>query len=332
MKKANQPWLPMLSLLALGILISGCSSTPKLTLKPGNGEDRTGAMKYQLWTGYIHIAPVATRDEKKPGIPATIDLQGVVARNPYKPTILMDGRDEFFSSTKLTYAPVKNTMLPEKVTVAVEDKTEKRIEQAGEFAKAVIPLFFLAAPTAQDKQTQDPYEKAIANFDPWTINLAPALDSGKLKKGKTSLNEGDGIGANPKDWEYTLDIDPVSKTAVDIGSMKEEELAAFLDSLGDRGVLVYPSCRTATLMLTYTYKGANKEKKWTQSFQIPDPRWVETAKLPIKGSMIFHECSVAVEPGDQDQRDNFAIAVKLATTAKSVWEAHKDAAEKAAKK
>jgi len=318
MTKIHKFWVVGLILLFGGVLVSGCGGTPKLTLKPTSGQDLTGAMKYQLWTGYIHVAAVQTKGKDNPGVTPEFDLNGEVARNPYKPIILIEGRDEFFGSTKLTYAPVKNTMLPEKVTVEVEDKTEKRIEQAGAILKP-LGLLFLSAPEAKDMdlaRIKEPYQLAIASFERWTVNLIPALNSGKLTKDKISLNKDTGIGQNPPGWVFTLDIEPVSATAVNISEMDSKKYAELLDSLGSRGVLIYPSCRASVLTLTHE----NSNKKWMKSFQIPDPQWVETIKLPIKGSMIFNECSVAVEPGDLDRSDSFAYAVKLAETAKDVWD------------
>jgi hypothetical protein len=145
MKKMYNFWMAMVILLFGVILISGCGETPKLTLKPTNGPDLTGAMKYQLWTSYIIITPEQTKgNDPNKGFTEKpeYELQGAVARNPYKPIILIEAREEFFASTKLTYSPVKNTMMPEKLTVAVEDKTEKRIEQLGALAKPILSLAF----------------------------------------------------------------------------------------------------------------------------------------------------------------------------------------------
>ena len=327
MKKTYKVWFPIVVIVAIGFFITSCALTPKLSYKVANEEDNTGAIKYQLWTSFIHVAPVDTLDKKIPSQTRNYELKGAVARNPYEPIILIEGRNNFLSSTKLTFTPIKNTMLPEKVTVAVEDKLEKRIVQAGEIIKNVMPLFFLSAPSSKEMEDiKDPRQNAIASFKPWTINLEPALKSDDwAKKDMPLLTEKDGIAANPDKWTYTLEIGDASKTSVDIKSKRknEKELNTYLQSLGDRGVLIYPSCRTATLTLERTIekeKGEKEKITWVKSFQISDPCFVETVKLPLKGSITFNDCSVAVEPGDQDERDYFDIVAKLFETAKSVWD------------
>jgi len=316
------------TLLTTGLFVmlnSGCAS-PKLNLKPTHGPDHTGAMKYQLWTAYIHVAPVAIKESKPPDFIQEFGLKGAVLRNPYKPVILMAEKDTFFDSTKINYTPIKNTMMPEKLTVAVEDKTEKRIEQAGSLIKAALPLLFMEVPSTSDKRKKegrDEFQEAIASFEPWTINLMPAIESGKLTDKRVELSEKDGIGENPKGWKYTLDIQPKSSTSIDIHILDDTKLAEFLESIGKQGLIIYPSCRTAILNMTHDHT----KKQWTSSFQIPDPCWVETIKLPYKGAVIFNECSVAVEPGDRDNKDYIDYMIKLAETAAGVWEQQKKNAE-----
>lgn len=310
--------LSVITLLIL-LLSFGCKTIhPNLDLQPAKGTDETGAMKYQLWTGFIHVAPVKT-EATKTNPHGVFVLKGSVARNPVDKIILMQPKDTFATSTTMTYAPIKNTMLPEKITVAVEDKMEKRIEQGTALVTGLIGFL-----SVDNKDTQE----LITDFKPWSLNLKPILGYGEnsitkdeytIINGENVSGEDTGIGTPPAGWSYTLTIGPSSTTSVNLLEKESKgQYEKFLQDIGSEGILIYPGARTATLRLTH----GDPSYVWVQTFQIPDPIRVETAKLPLKGSMTFQECSVSVSPDDQDQRDYFALTVKLMESAKSVWDAY----------
>lgn len=323
------------SILVAGILIPGCALTPKLAVKVATKPDETGAIKYQLWTGCILVKPVLVREVKEPGDIVEFGLQAVVTRKECEPILLLHGERNFFSSTRLTYKPIDKTKMPEKLTVAVEDKVEKRIQQAGDLLKLAVPLVFAEAPQPPaPAKGADATQKLIQEFKPWALNLAPLLDCVEWKEDEFTLpmNNSNDL---PEGWSYTLVLRGASTTAVGIkekispsttSAKKYAVLAEYLDSLGAKGILVYPSCRPAELTLTHM-TGGKEDFRWVTQLVIPDPRWVETVKLPCKGSVTFGDCSVAVEPGDQDERDYFAVGAKLAATANEVWQAQKKAKE-----
>lgn len=316
MKTIQRHWVSIFFMLAIAIIVSGCAAQPKLSLKVATAPDMTGAIKYQLWTGYIQVS----YNEKEK------DLEAKVARNPYEPIILMSGKDAFWSDTKITYAPLDNTKMPKKITVAFTDKTEKRIEQAGEVGKALVSMAAFAMLTDIPGKGGASDSSCIENFKPWTLNLAQAVkDPAKwkntemnfLSKDEYKDKDNPGIGPPPNNWTYGLYIEPASKTAVDITTILNDK---DLENLGNHGVLPHPGCRAAKLTLTGSCNG--KEIVKVLSFAIPDPKWIETVMLPTQGSVTFSECSVEIDSGDVNKVDYFSDATKLVTTAKSVWDTY----------
>ena len=314
-------------------ILAGCSAQPKAFYetppihgaqiekdKPYEG-DWEGLPKFTLAKSQL-VVDFKDKDKERPVLPQMISVPAEALPEPAPEGTAVDIQtrfmlrqdDAFGVDTHLSVTKIDNTDLLSSIGTEVEDKRVKYVEALGSLATGVIGTMALMEGS----------------------ELPISIDSYKiLKNSEVARNDGTvyAIVTSP-DGTQTIHLQakfgPIKDDAIDnlVFANKAHEHA--------QETIFHSACRSVTVLFD---DGPLAGQQFSAT--VADPRYVETVKLPKKGSVVFHTAcgaNTASSPsGTSSTLDVVNAVIAQSKTVREAWKtskstktASKDAAEKAA--
>lgn len=298
------------ALACASLLVAGCTALPTVKYKQiRSPADMQGVSDtYFLQRSQIGIALTESAEKGKEGKPDTTTISVTVTSTPAEHVEFKLGFTpvrNWRSKTGVNLVKHENTDLPKTVGVEVSNEVVKTITEVGTTIVKVIAGVAAVAGAAEGGP------KPCIDSRKQPLLVEPSSD-GLGDKGGRQIVEGN--AGDKAAGCIAIRYDPLPPDAIPIASMPVSE---------DVNAFYYAACRRATV--TVTHRG----EAYVGSIRISDPRYLQAAQMPPKGSLTMHsQCGVSVTSEKAaNETTASAIVEALSTQAKAI----KDAIEAAKK-
>lgn len=222
-------------------------------------------------------------------------------------TIFMMPDDGWGVSTDYSLTYYDNSLILKSLGTAMQDNRVTYIKDAGEFIAAAVPIAmtFFSVPLEEKPELKLPTTIDVEDYFTFCDNENTAtVNCWRPLPGSTG-------------WVYNISLSNLpSPTAVPRND--------FFDKFKKDSTTSFPvvSCRDAVLHLKTTDGSTNKASHIT----IADPKFLETVKIPAKGSIDSMDiCGANVTLGSSNSSDWMQIAGQVFTEANNIKKAYSDA-------
>jgi hypothetical protein len=275
------------------VVITGCSP---IAYKQITGPDKEGLTKFSLQSSAIVIDEVI-KDGTSTVVVTSVPTESKASHNANPPFRYgMEGTDYFFwKTTHLNVEKYPNTSLIKSISIDTEDNRKEFITSAVSVAGTIAG--FQLASTTPTKATPE------ASTYPFIGDVESALL--KVTKEDPEVELGGKLNKNP----VTIVFGPVSPDAIPLDKFN-------FDSNSD--VYAFSACRSAKVKF---YDGKDFRMA---SVSIADPSYIQTVKVPEKGSITMHSaCGVDTKSEKSSVNSSSEVLSHLVQQVKSSLDAEK---------